>query len=75
VLSPDLLKLLVCPVSKRPLIYFSEENALICPASKLRYRVTDGVPQLIEEEGQKLSEAEITTWVAKARSLGLPIPT
>ena len=76
-LSPALLALLVCPVSKQPLIYFATDAALVCPASRLRYRIDtgSGMPAMLAEDAERLSEAEIARLIDRARSLGLPIPT
>lgn len=75
VLSPALLANLVCPVSKRPMIYFPSDNVLVCSTSRLRYRIENGFPVMLPEEAHTLSEGEIATLVTQARSLGLPIPT
>ncbi|MDC0430086.1 Trm112 family protein [Candidatus Thioglobus sp.] len=48
-----LLKLLVCPKSKAPLIQVGEE--LICEVSGLAYPINDGIPVLLEEEARKLN--------------------
>jgi uncharacterized protein YbaR (Trm112 family) len=75
VLSPQLLERLVCPVSHGKLIYFPADNVLVCPASRLRYRIESGSPVMLAEEAETLSEAEIASLISQARSLGLPIPT
>lgn len=76
-LSPTFLAQLVCPVSKQALIYFPADRVLVCPASRLRYRIDEasGMPVMLAEEAERLSEAEIAQVIAHARSLGLPIPT
>jgi uncharacterized protein YbaR (Trm112 family) len=82
VLAADLVSILVCPKTKQPLVYFprgepdrDEADAfLLCPASRLRYRIEDGVPVLLVEEAEELAVAEIDRLVALARSLGLRVP-
>jgi uncharacterized protein len=82
VLAQDLLDILVCPKSKAPLVYFPRgENGdddraefLLCPASRLRYRIDDGVAVLLIDEATELAPAEVERLVAKARNLGLAIP-
>ena len=74
-LSPDLLAVLVCPLSKQGLIYFPSDDALVCPASRLRYRIDNGAPVMLAEEAQALSEAEVSQLISRARDLGLRIPT
>jgi uncharacterized protein YbaR (Trm112 family) len=80
---PDaLLAVLACPKSKKPLVYFPRGEAgddearafLLCPASRLRYRIDDGVPVMLVEEAEELAGAEVDRLVAKARSLGLAVP-
>lgn len=78
-LAPELLAILVCPVTKAPLLYFAggergdapTEAFLFCPTSKLRYRVDDDVPVLLEDEATRVDDAEATRLVARARALGL----
>ena len=81
-LSPDFLGVLVCPRSKQPLIYFPRgetnqseaDGFLVCPRSRLRYRIDNGAPVMLAEEAQELSEAAIAQLISRARDLGLPIP-
>ena len=42
--SPQLLELLVCPVSKTPLTYDEQSNELISITAGLAYPVDDGIP-------------------------------
>lgn len=71
-LDPDeLLALLRCPVSRRPLRRLGDD-ALVStdPATRLRYPVRDGIPVLLEEEAERLDEA---AWrAAMERTGGLP---
>lgn len=53
-----LLELLVCPVSKAPLVYRPESGELWCRASGLAYAVRDGIPVLIAEEARELGPEE-----------------
>jgi uncharacterized protein len=50
-----LLDILVCPVSKAPLVYNEETQELICKASRLAYPIRDGIPVMLEEEARQLS--------------------
>lgn len=62
-LSPDLVALLICPESKQPLVHVpagvegTAGESLFCAASRLRYRIDDGVPVLLAEEAERLDEA------------------
>lgn len=63
-LSKALTDVLVCPKSKQPLIYFADDNLLLCPASRLAYRIEEGVPVLLVEEARELTQAEVDRLVA-----------
>jgi uncharacterized protein YbaR (Trm112 family) len=56
-------------------IYFAADDVVVCLASRLRYRVDAGVPVMLAEEAHKLDDAELARWMARARDLGLPIPS
>ncbi len=81
-LPSDLVSVLVCPKSKQPLIYFPRGEAdreeseafLLCPGSRLRYPITDGVPVLLIEEAADVPAPALTALVARARQLGLALP-
>lgn len=53
-----LLELLVCPVSKTPLVYRPECEELWSAASGLAYAIRDGIPVLIADEARELSAEE-----------------
>ena len=54
-----LLDILVCPVTKGPLIYDQEKQELISRAARLAYPVRDGIPVMLETEARTLSNEEI----------------
>ena len=49
-LSPQLLEILVCPKCKGTLDYREAEQALVCPACRLRYAVRDDIPIMLLDE-------------------------
>jgi uncharacterized protein YbaR (Trm112 family) len=53
-----LLAILVCPVTKAPLIYSKERQELICKASRLAYPIRDGIPVMLESEARRLGDDE-----------------
>tara|TARA_B100001250_G_scaffold391729_1_gene392904 strand:- start:719 stop:904 length:186 start_codon:yes stop_codon:yes gene_type:complete len=57
ILDKKLLQILVCPVSKKPLV--QRKNELFCFESKLAYPVKDGIPIMLPEKARKLSEDEL----------------
>ncbi|MFA5138042.1 MAG: Trm112 family protein [Elusimicrobiota bacterium] len=55
-LDPELLKILACPVCKRPLEHVKgAAEALDCKACGKRYPVKDGIPVLLVEEAVSIS--------------------
>lgn len=57
-LNKKLLDILVCPVTKGPLVYDREAQELISVAARLAYPIVDDIPDLIESDARTLSEAE-----------------
>ncbi len=58
-MDKKLLDLLVCPVTKGPLIYDREKGELISKSAKLAYPIRDGIPVMLEDEARELTDAEI----------------
>jgi hypothetical protein len=56
--DPRLLEVLVCPLTKGPLIYDRAAKELISKSAKLAYPVRDGVPVMLPEEARPLGEEE-----------------
>ena len=52
--NKSLLKMLICPVSKKKLVWDSKKNELISKDSCLAYPVVNGIPILIKEKARKL---------------------
>jgi len=57
-MDTKLLQILVCPVTKGPLIYNKATNELISKSARLAYPVRDGIPVLLEDEARKLGDDE-----------------
>ena len=57
-LDPKLLNILVCPVSKAPLVFNEETQELICKASGLAFPARDGIPVMLEDEARALTADE-----------------
>ena len=56
--DPQLLNLLVCPLTKSALVYEKEQQELISPAAGLAYPIRDGIPVMLEDETRQLEETE-----------------
>jgi uncharacterized protein len=53
-----LLEMLVCPVTKGPLVYDRQRQELVSKSARLAYPIRDGIPVMLEEEARKLEPAE-----------------
>jgi uncharacterized protein len=58
-IDTNLLDILVCPVSKAPLIYDDKAGELKCKASGLAYPVRDGIPVMLEDQARSMSDEEV----------------
>jgi uncharacterized protein len=58
-MEPRLLELLVCPVTKGPLLFMRERSELVSRSARLAYPVRDGIPVLLEAEARTLSDEEL----------------
>jgi uncharacterized protein len=57
-MDPKLLEMLVCPVTKGPLIYDRGRQELLSRSARLAYPIRDGIPVMLEEEARKLTPEE-----------------
>ena len=76
--AKELLDVLVCVESKKPLIYFpdgdapeSEQAFLFCIESRLKYPVSNDIPIMLLDEADRVDEAAASKLVARAKELGL----
>ena len=58
-MDKKLLEILVCPITKGPLIYDKENQELISKSDRLAYPVRDDIPIMLEEEAREISENEL----------------
>mgnify|MGYP001257641254 FL=1 len=54
--DPNLLDILVCPLSKTPLVYDKKANELISKSAGLAFPIRNGVPILLIDEARQLDE-------------------
>jgi uncharacterized protein YbaR (Trm112 family) len=52
--DPRLLEILVCPLTKQPLIYDRAQNELISRAAGLAYPIRGGIPIMLPDEARPL---------------------
>lgn len=65
-IDPKLLEILVCPVTKGPLVYDRERGELLSRSARLAYPIRNGVPVMLEEEARPLSDEELERLASKA---------
>jgi uncharacterized protein YbaR (Trm112 family) len=56
-ISPKLLEILVCPITKTPLRYDSAAKELISEKAGLAFPIRDGIPIMLPEEARKLKDS------------------
>ena len=54
--DPKLLELLVCPLTKGPLIYDAAAGELVSRQAKLAYPIRGGIPIMLPEEARPLGD-------------------
>lgn len=52
--DPRLLELLICPVTRQPLVYDRAANELISAKARLAYPIRGGIPIMLEEEARDM---------------------
>jgi uncharacterized protein YbaR (Trm112 family) len=58
-IDPKLLEILVCPVTKGPLIYDRTRQELISKKAGLAYPIREGIPVMLPDEARPLGESEL----------------
>lgn len=55
-IDPDLLRLLVCPLTRSPLRLDADKGELVSDAAKLAYPIREGVPVLLVEAARPIAD-------------------
>ncbi|KFM75496.1 Protein preY, mitochondrial, partial [Stegodyphus mimosarum] len=55
-LNDSILKLIVCPLTKKSLRYDAERNLLINDELSIGYKIVNGIPNLVPTEAVKLNQ-------------------
>lgn len=58
-MDKKLLEILVCPVTKDPLIYDKKNQELISKSVRLAYPIRKNIPVMLEEEARTLTDEEV----------------
>ena len=53
-IAPELLEILVCPLTKTALRYDPKAQELISDAASLAYPIRDGIPIMLPDEARKI---------------------
>ncbi len=64
-MDKKILEILVCPVTKGPLIYDRDNQELISCSAKLAYPIRDDIPVMLEDEARGLTSDEVEAWRKK----------
>lgn len=67
-LDPLLLDILACPDDKGPLLYFDDESSLYNPRLRRRYSIRDGIPIMLIDEAETVSDDEHARLLSKAQA-------
>jgi uncharacterized protein len=57
-IDPKLLEILVCPLTKGPLVFDREKQELISEKAGLAFPIRDGIPIMLADEARELADAE-----------------
>ncbi len=57
--DPKLLEILVCPVTKKTLVYDRERQELVSKQAGLAFPIRNGLPIMLPDEARQLSAAEM----------------
>ena len=55
-IDPRLLEILVCPLTKGPLVFDRAAQELVSKQAGLAYPIRDGIPIMLVEEARELDE-------------------
>jgi len=58
-MDTKLLDILVCPVTKGPLVFDKKNKELISRSARLAYPIREGIPVMLEEKARQLTAEEV----------------
>ncbi|MFC4271944.1 Trm112 family protein [Sneathiella chungangensis] len=56
--DPKLLEILVCPLTKGPLIFDRENNELVSKSAGLAFPIRNGIPIMLMDEAREIDETQ-----------------
>jgi uncharacterized protein YbaR (Trm112 family) len=57
-IDPELLKILVCPLTRAKLVLDGDTLVSTDPKTRRRYKISEDIPNMMIDESEELSEAE-----------------
>ncbi|MFP4154953.1 MAG: Trm112 family protein [Halothiobacillaceae bacterium] len=66
-MDKKLLEILVCPVTKGPLIHDREHDELLSLSAGLAYPIREGIPVMLEDEARPMDAEEVQAWREKQK--------
>ena len=69
-LDPLLLNLLACPIDKQALLYLAEYDILYNPRLRRSYKVRDGIPVMLADQGETVTDERHRALLSIAASGG-----
>ncbi len=70
-LDPRLLAVLACPADKGPLLYLGDTDGLYNPRLRKRYVIRDGIPVMLIDESEAVSDAEHESIMQRVAAEGI----
>ena len=58
-MDKNLLEILVCPVTKGPLIHDKSKQELVSVSARLAYPIRDDIPIMLESDARTLTQEEV----------------
>lgn len=55
-IDPKLLEMLVCPLTRGPLVYDAQRQELFSKSARLAYPIRDGIPILLADEARIIED-------------------
>jgi uncharacterized protein YbaR (Trm112 family)/drug/metabolite transporter (DMT)-like permease len=71
-LDPLLLNLLACPIDKQALLYLAEDGVLYNPRLRRLYRLRDGIPVMLADQGETVGDSQHRDLLRRAAAGGVP---
>lgn len=70
-LDPRLLAVLACPADKGPLYYLGDDDGLYNPRLHKRYVIRDGIPVMLIDEAESVSDEQHAAIMQRVADEGL----